>query len=123
MVTMANKQRGVSLEGFLVVVVVFILIVIAGMKIAPAYIQDKAIKNKLVEVARDPDIKSLQPHEIRAAFSRRASVADITNVKAEDIEVTKDEAGVTLSVSYMVKIPLVANASLLLEFNTSSSTK
>ena len=119
----AFKQRGVSLSGFLVVVVVIILVLIVGMKIGPAYVQDKTIKSKLVEVAHDPEMKSLQAHEIRAAFSKRAAMSDITNVKAEDIEVTKDDSGLTLSVSYAVKIPLIGNASLVLEFNPSSASK
>ena len=119
--SMANKQLGVSLEGFLVVIVILIVVLVAGMKIVPAYIQDKTIKTKFEEVARDPELKNSPAHEIKEAFRRRASVSDITNIKAEDIDVTKDSGGITLSVSYAVKIPLVANASLLLEFNTSSA--
>ena len=120
---MANKQRGVSFEGFLVVVVILILVSIAGMKIGPAYIQDKTIKSKLVEVANDPELKNAPVHEIRAAFAKRVTTSDITAIKPEDIQVAKDAGEITLSASYSVKIPLVANATLLLEFNPSSATK
>jgi hypothetical protein len=120
---MANKQRGVSLEGFLVVVVVLVLVSVTAMKIVPAYIQDKTIKSKLEEVANDPDLKNAPVHEIRAAFSKRATVSDITAIKAEDIEVAKDANGMILSARYSVKIPLLGNAALLLEFNPSSASK
>ena len=121
--TMANKQRGVSLEGFLGVVVVIVFGLVVIMKIAPAYIQDKTIKSKMEEVAHDPELKNAQVHEIRAAFSKRAMVSDISNLKAEDIEVEKSGGGIVLSADYSVKIPLIANAALLLEFHPSSSSK
>jgi len=123
MKTRISKQHGVSLTGFFVVVVILIFVALAGMKIAPAYVQDKTIKNKFDDLVRDPDLKNAPVHEIQAAFKKRASMSEITNIKAEDIEVTKDAGGITLSVSYAVKIPLAGNASLLLEFNTSSSAK
>jgi len=118
---MTNKQRGVSMSGFLVAVVILIFVAIAGMKIVPSYVEDKTIKSKLEEVAHDPELKNAPVHEIRAAFSKRVAISNIANVKAEDIEVTKDDGGITLSASYSVKIPLVANVSLLLEFNPSST--
>lgn len=120
---MANKQRGVSLEGFSVVIVVFILLAIAALKVVPPYIQDKTIKSKFDEIARDPELKNATVRDIQAAFRRRVTTSDITAIKAEDIEVTKDASGITLSASYVVKIPLVANATLLLEFNPSSATQ
>ncbi len=121
MVTMANKQRGVSLGGLLAVVVVLIVVALVGMKVVPAYIQDKTIKTKFAEVARDPELKNATVRDIQAAFSKRVTTSDITAIKAEDIDVTKDAGGITLSASYTVKVPLFGNASLLLEFNPSSS--
>ena len=120
---MANKQRGVSMSGFITAVVILILLAIAGMKIAPAYIQDKTIKSKFDEVAHDPELKSVTVREIQEAFRKRISASDINAIKAEDVQITKDADGITLSVSYSVKIPLIANASLLLEFNPSSASK
>jgi YbbR domain-containing protein len=120
---MANKQRGITMSGFMVAVVVFILVAIAGMKIIPAYIQDKTIKSKFEEVARDPELKNATVHDIRMSYIRRVTTSDITAIKADDIEVTKDASGITLSASYSVKIPLFGNASLILEFNPSSATQ
>ena len=48
---------------------------------------------------------------------------NISLVTAEDIDIVNNSGGLSLSVSYSVKIPLVGNASLVLEFNPSSSTK
>lgn len=121
MATMANKQRGVSMSGFLGTVVVLILVLIAGMKVLPAYLDDRTIKNKFVEVAHDPALKNATVNDIQIAYVHRAIAENITAIKPGDVEVIKDADGITLSASYSVKIPLGGNASLVLEFNPSSA--
>ena len=120
---MANKQYGLTMSSFLGTVVIIIGLAIIGMKIIPAYLDNATIKSKFDAVAHDPDLKSSSVHDIRMSYIKRITVENITAVKPEDIEVTKDASGITLSASYMVKIPLAGNASLLLEFNPSSASK
>ena len=117
---MANKQRGVSFSGFLMVVVVIIFAAVGGMKILPAYIQDNEIKGIFDTITRDPEMQGAQVKDVREAFAKRAMMNNIKVVSPADIEVSKERGRLSLSVSYVVKIPLIANASLLIEFNPSS---
>ena len=123
MKTMASRQRGVSLGGLLIWVVVLIFVGISAMKIIPAYIQDAEIKGILQTIVRDPEMQSAAAGTIRSSFSKRAMMNNIKLVTAEDINVEKDSSGLLLSVSYAVKVPLAGNVSLLLEFNPSSAGK
>ena len=117
-----HHQRGLSLGSFLISVVVIILLAIAVLRVVPAYLQNKTIKTTLDEIAHRPDIKSIPSSEIKADFMRRVMVSEITAIKGDDLEITKEESGVTLSANYSVKISLFGNASLLFEFNPSSSS-
>ena len=117
----ANKQRGVSLEGTLVIIVLLISLGMVGMKIIPPYMENGTIKKILDTIRSDPEMQGAPASTIRNSFDKRAMMNNIHVVSSNDIEVTKDAGGLSLSVSYSVKIPLVSNASLLLEFNTSSS--
>ena len=121
--TIANRQRGVSLFGLLIWSAILILAAIGGMKIIPAYIQDAEIKNILSTIVNDAEMQGAQSKDIRESFSKRAMMNNINVVTANDIEIVKDARGLSLSISYQVKIPLVGNASLLLEFNPSSVKK
>ncbi len=121
--TIASKQRGVSLSGLLVWSVILIIAAIGGMKVIPAYIQDAEIKSILSTIVNDPEMQGAQSKDIRESFSKRAMMNNINVVTANDIEIVKDARGLSLSISYQVKIPLVGNASLLLEFNPSSFKK
>lgn len=118
-----NRQRGVSLSGLLVWSVILILAAIGGMKIVPAYIQDAEIKSILSTIVNDAEVQGAQSKDIRESFSKRAMMNNINVVTANDIEIVKDARGLSLSISYQVKIPLAGNASLLLEFNPSSVKK
>ena len=121
--TIANRQRGVSLSGLLIWSVILILVAIGGMKIVPAYIQDAEIKSILSTIVNDPEMQGAQSKSIRESFSKRAMMNNINIVSANDIDIGKDARGLSLSIGYQVKIPLMGNASLLLEFNTSSVKK
>ncbi|MES1982004.1 MAG: DUF4845 domain-containing protein [Pseudomonadota bacterium] len=122
---MINKQSGVSLSGTLMLIVLLILVVLGAMKIVPAYTQNASVKHILKSIAADPAMQGAPEKDIRASFSRRVT-ADyfITAVKAEDLVIEKTDrngGGLEISANYVVTLPLIANASLLLEFSPSSA--
>ncbi len=119
--TIANKQRGVSIEGTLVVIVLLIVVGIGAMKILPSYMENATIKKIFDTIRSDPEMQGAPVKAIRESYDKRAMMNNIKVVNSSDIEVSKDAGGLSLSVSYTVKIPLFSNASLLLEFDTSSS--
>ncbi|MDD5058584.1 MAG: DUF4845 domain-containing protein [Sideroxydans sp.] len=116
-----NNQRGFSFLGFFFVVAVVISAVIVGLKLIPAYIQNVEINQIFNQIVSDPAMTSASSNEIRQSFSKRAYLERITVISAEDIEIEKGEVPLRLSASYSVKIPLIANITLLLDFNPSSS--
>ena len=118
--SMPVQQRGLSFGGFIFVAFLLVLVAIFMLKLVPAYIQNAQIKSVFNEIVHDPGMDKASPSEIRKSFDRRASIDDITAIKAEDIEIAGDGARLDLSASYSVKIPLFGNASIVLEFNPSS---
>ena len=118
---MPLTQRGLTFVGFIFGAGLLVLASIVGLKLIPAYMQDATIKTLFVTIANDPAMQKAKPAEIRMSFSKRASIDNITAIKAEDIEIESDEGKLVLSASYPVKIPLGGNLSLYLEFNPSSA--
>ena len=114
-------QRGLSFSGFIFGAFILVFASIIGLKLIPNYMQDATIKNLFVAIANDPEMQKASPGTIRMSFIKRASVDNITAVKAEDIEIVNDAGRLVLSASYAVKVPLVGNASLYLDFNPSSA--
>ena len=115
-----TRQRGLSMMGFLFVAAVVIVVVMVGFRVMPAYIEYYSVRKALEQALNDAkDLNSTA--EIRTAFQRRVDAGYIESVSAKDIEVTKNKNEVTASVGWTRKLPMVANASILLEFDASAT--
>ncbi|MFZ3017551.1 MAG: DUF4845 domain-containing protein [Gallionella sp.] len=117
---MPAKQRGLSFSGFIFGAFLLIMVSIVGLKLIPAYMENATIKNLFVAVANDPEMQGASAGNIKMSFIRRASVENVRAITAEDINIDKADGNLVLSASYAVKVPLVANISLYLEFSPSS---
>jgi hypothetical protein len=120
MASFKNKQLGIGFSGFIMVAFLLIFVAILGMKLVPAYVHSTQISAIFQAVASDPAMQGASIKEIKESYSRRAYINAISDLSAEDIDIVKDGATLSLSANYAVKIPLVANITLLLEFNPSS---
>ncbi len=118
---MPVHQRGLTLSGFIIGAVAFVIVSITLLKLVPAYIQDARINSIFREIAHDPDMQKAAPSAIKISFEKRATIDDITAIKSSDIDISSEGDMPVLSAYYFVKIPLVANISLYIEFNPSSA--
>jgi len=119
--TMMKQQRGMGFPGFLMVAAGIVFVAITAMRLIPAYIHSAQISQIFREIASDPALRDATIKDIELSFQKRASINDINDIQSADIQIDKDGGGLILSANYFVKIPLVGNVTLLLEFNPSSS--
>jgi hypothetical protein len=104
---MRQSQRGLSIVGLILVLFIVIVVVTFGMKLVPSYIEFRSAKNAIDAIAaQNPG----SPVEVRRAFNARATIDDITSVKAEDLEITKDGNQVVIGFAYRREIPLWGDA-------------
>lgn len=116
---MQRRQRGLSMIGFLFVVVVVLVVALLAFRMIPSYIEyytvQKALEEAMTEV-KDPTVFS-----VRRFVERKLSADYVDSVSSKDVEVTKSGNVITASLSWEKKLPLVHNVSLLMEFEASAS--
>ena len=117
--TTPARQRGLTMIGFLFVLVVVLVVALLSFRVIPAYIEYYSVQKALAGALNDS--KDLTRAEVIRLLDRRLGAEYIDSVHAADVEVTKSANVVTASVSWQTKLPLVANASLLLDFDASAS--
>lgn len=117
---MNRKQHGMGMMGFIMVAAGIVFVAILGMKLVPPYIHSAQVAQIFKAIASDPAMQSATVKEIKESYIKRANIDYITDITSEDIEIAKDGNQLSISASYAVRIPLVANITLLLEFNPSS---
>jgi len=118
---MPAKQRGLSFFGFILGAFILVLVSITGLKLIPAYMESMKIKNLFTVIANDPEMQKASHRDIRMSFAKRASIDNVTAINPDDIEIASEGGRLELSTSYAVKVPMVANVSLYLEFDLASA--
>lgn len=113
--TSQHKQIGMTFLGMLIVIAVLVCIAVVGMKVLPAYIEFMNVKNAIKKAATSADTSSKKA--VAEAFGKSAAVDNIKVITGNDLVVN----GGVVSVDYQVTIPIVANASVLLDFSASSA--
>ena len=116
-----SKQAGMTFIGLVLVIAAVIFLAIIGMKVVPAYIEFSSVKNAIKYVAKDAAFANMSKKEIASAFDKSASTGYITVIKGSDLIIEKTETGNVVTAEYQVTIPIVANASVLLDFNATSA--
>ena len=115
---MRKHQYGISLSGLIMGCVILIALAMLGLKLAPSYIEFFAIKKAVIAIAQERGGGSVA--EIRKAFDSRATIDDITSIKAADLEVTKEGGQVVINASFRKEIPLAGNVGVYINFLASS---
>jgi hypothetical protein len=115
-----KKQYGMSIYGFFYVLITVAIAGFVGLKAGPNYLEYYSVKKILASMALEEAKNMDSVKEIRNGFDRRATIAYVTVVKGEDLEVTKDGGETVITASWSVKVPLFASASLVLDFNAAS---
>jgi len=116
-----KKQSGLTLGGFIVICFILIFVALLGFKLFTPYMQYLTIQKTLKEIANDPEMKSGNAHDIKMAYVKHSMIDNIDAIGPDDIDIEKDGDTLMLSAAYSVKVPLVANVSLLIDFNASSN--
>ncbi len=117
---MLHKQKGISLSGLLVWSVILIFIAISGLRVAPAYIEYSTIQKNLTAIVKDTNSQNMDLNQIRLSFNKRAQIDNIKSVNGQDIKINKENGRIVLSTEYTIKIPLIANLSLNIDFEAIS---
>lgn len=112
-----HRKRGLSLVGFMFVIVIVALLAVLGMKVVPTVVEFMAVKKAIVN-AKAAGTTAI---EIQNSFERQRSANYIESVTGKDLEVIRTSDGFEVSVSYQKKIELIGPASLVIDYVATTS--
>ena len=116
-----NKQVGMTFIGLVLVIAAVVFIATIGMKVVPAYIEFSGVKKIIKRVASESNFNEMGKKNVADAFDKAASADYVTVIKGADLILEKGTTGNVVRAEYQVVLPIVANASVLLDFNASSA--
>ncbi|GLS03260.1 hypothetical protein GCM10007860_04030 [Chitiniphilus shinanonensis] len=111
-----RKQSGLSFVGFIMIAILVALAAITFFKVIPAYVEYFSVKSTLKTLVREHAAEP--PSAIRESYMRHANISNIQSVQPQDLVIVQTGGRTTISASYEKVVPLVANVSLLFDFET-----
>jgi len=119
-----RRDSGLTLIGFLIVLVITLFFAYAGMRVIPLYLEYHALVNALEQLENTPNSKSLPPSKIKQKIqmSLWASYAS-NNIKDEHVRISKKSDGVNVRVAYEVREPFLGNIDLIASFDRTAVLK
>ena len=113
-----NAQKGVTMWGIMLIILVGVFFLFLFFKLFPAYLEDWTISSQLDSVAHEPNARNLSPDDIMVAIEKRFEIEDINNVKPRrDIKIVPQGNGVAIDLNYNVEIEMMGNANVILYFD------
>ena len=112
---MHTRQRGISIMGLMAALFIVIILAVFGMKLIPSFIEYRTARNGIEAISREKQGSSVA--DIRKAFEARATIDDITSVKPQDLEITKEGSEVVIAFSYRKEVPLFGGVGLFIDYS------
>jgi len=112
---MHTRQRGVSIMGLMAALFIVVILAVFGMKLIPSFIEYRTARNGIEAISREKQGSSVA--DIRKAFEARATIDDITSVKPQDLEITKEGSEVVIAFGYRKEVPLFGGVGLYIDYS------
>lgn len=115
---MKQKQSGMTMLGFLMVLCLVIFFAFCAMKIVPMYIEFYSVKQALKGLAEDQSLAGASKEKIREMYLRRLEMSYADHVKKMDaMKFESADGGVKMVVDYERRESLLANLDVVGKFH------
>jgi hypothetical protein len=115
-----GKQHGISLSSLVITLAILAALAIVGAKLLPVYVEYFSVKKIFAAMEQNGETKGTIP-EIRRSYDTRNAIEDVKSVTGKDLEITQEGGEKVVSATWAVKVPLVANISLYIDFDASTA--
>ena len=117
---MQHRQRGMTMLGIVVVVVVVGAWIYAGIRLTPLYLEYMRVASTLEKVRDEFDSNpGTTEFMLRKAIERHFDIEMVEVVTSNDIEITREGSEFTMRAAYEATTPIISNISFLVDFDKS----
>jgi len=113
---MRRGQQGLTLIGFMLVLIVAGCVAYLAMRVVPMYLEYFQVVKAMEGVAQEPGIETMDPERIHINLGKRFNIGYVESIDHKDVKIIRDTNGMRLSVAYDVRKPVVSNIDLIAHF-------
>jgi Domain of unknown function (DUF4845) len=110
------------LQGYTLISLIFILGILAFFlllvfKVGPIYLDHSKVVNALAAIEKTTDIETFSEAEIRTSLDKRFNMNYVSDIKAQEVKLTKRGGYLKVEANYEVVEKIMGNLSVLVEFD------
>ena len=121
---MKSRQSGITLIGFMILLLVLAFFAYMGMKLVPSYIEYFGVKKAMSQIGAtaspQSDLESLRRD---LSFKMGFQYVDDSTIQPKDVTLDRSNNGAVLHVDYDKRIHFLYNIDFLLHFENSVQLK
>ena len=116
---MRKSQRGVTMIGWILLLIPVGVLVYAGIRLAPVYINYYRVVQALNQEATELKTSggAVNPQNVRGSLDKRFDVGYVDHPTGKDIDIHRDGDQWVAVADYEDIVPLFGNISLLVQFH------
>ena len=112
-----NRQMGVTALGWLILLTPFAIVIYAGIRAAPVYLNYMKVVKTLEGTKSDLKGGSASASSIKSAIDKHFEIDMVNYPDSKDFKITRDEGAWLVEAQYDDDAPLFANVSLHFQFD------
>lgn len=117
---MMNRQHGMTMVSWLVVLGVLVFFILIGIKMVPTYLENYSIQQVLVTMENDRAVRKMTSRQMKESFMKRLKINSVYEFDRDWIKIKKEKFGMRMSVDYEIRKPVAGNVSILMTFSNSA---
>jgi hypothetical protein len=112
-----SKQAGITLIGFLLLAAVFGIVIFAGMKVFPLYLERARIGTVLSDLKDELATGGNNPQQIKIALDSRFYVENLSMLTRDEYKIERSAEGFLVTVDREKRTPFLADLSFVMVIN------
>ena len=113
---MRRNQRGITLMGFIIALIVAAFFIYMGMILFPAYNEYQGVKKAMDSVALASNPQESNQDVITRAIDKQFTVGYVETISGKDVKLIREKRGNLLSADYEVRKSFVYNIDFAIKF-------
>ena len=114
---MRHSQRGVTFIGWLVLLVPVAIVVYAGIRLAPIYLNYMRVSKSLAQLASESKGEASTADTLRTSLDKHFNIEGIEKPTVKDIDIHRESGHWVAVGDYEDVAPMFGNISLLVQFH------
>ncbi len=112
-----KRQQGLTLISWLVILIVAGFLVMVGIKVAPVYIENYAVKSILESLKTEPFAARKSVRELKNTILNRLDINNIRTLNGDNITIKRDKSKTTIQIAYEERRHIIYNAAIVMTFD------